>query len=69
MFFFGFNVYRGLLGLILLPLAVWAGYWSYRDASAKGISYPSIWAGISFTVFPIGFLMYLSYRLFYRNKV
>lgn len=69
MFFFGFNIFRGLWGLIMLPLAIWAAVWTYRDAQRTGNRYQWIWAGISFSVFPVGFIIYLIYRMFARNRV
>jgi len=68
MFFIGFNVFRGLFGLLMLPLAIWAGWWSYQDAARSGRHSPWLWAGISFSVFPVGFIIYLLYRVFARNK-
>lgn len=69
MFFVGFNFFRGLLGWIMLPLAIWAAWWTYHDAANRGIRYQWLWAGISFSVFPFGFFVYLAYRLFNRTKV
>ncbi len=69
MFFIGFNFFRGLLGLIMFPLAIGAAYWTYKDMSRRGMSYPWLWAGISFSIFPLGFIVYLLYRLFARNRV
>lgn len=63
MFFFGFNVFPGLSGLILLPLAILAAYWTWKDANRLGGN-PMLWAAISFSIFPIGFIVYLVYRTF-----
>lgn len=69
MFFVGFNFFRGLLGLIMLPLAIWAAWWTFKDVNNRGLRYNWLWAGISFSVFPLGFIVYLFYRMFARNKV
>ncbi|MGE5528304.1 MAG: hypothetical protein ACM3X6_04080 [Patescibacteria group bacterium] len=61
MFFFGFNFFRGLGGLLALPLAVWAAIWAYRDAARRGYS-EWLWAGIAFSLFPLGLLAYVVYR-------
>lgn len=69
MIFFGINIFRGMLGLLMLPLAIWAGWWTYKDVAARNGSWPWLWAGISFSVFPLGFIIYLVYRVFAKNKV
>ncbi|MDT3700783.1 MAG: hypothetical protein RO469_15350 [Thermincola sp.] len=69
MFFFGINIFRGFLGLLMFPLAIWAGWWTYKDVTARGGRYNWIWAGISFSVFPLGFIFYLIYRVFTKTKV
>ena len=68
MVFFGFNIFRGFLGLLMLPLAILAAFWTYKDAGKRNLS-PLLWAGISFLVFPVGFIIYISYRLFSKNKL
>lgn len=68
MFFIGFNIFPGLTGLIMFPLAILAALWTYKDAQKGGFS-PLLWAGISFSVFPIGYMVYLIYRALARQKV
>lgn len=60
MFFLGFNIFPGLLGLIMFPLSILAAWWTYKDASRRNFS-PLLWASISFSIFPIGFFVYLAY--------
>ncbi len=69
MFFVGFNFFRGLLGLLMLPLAIWAAWWTYKDVDSRGLRFPWLWAGISFSIFPLGFFVYIIYRIFAKNKV
>lgn len=69
MIFFGINIFRGVLGLLMLPLAVWAGWWTYKDVTARGRGGAWLWAGISFSVFPLGFIIYLVYRLFAKARI
>ncbi len=69
MFFIGFNVFRGWFGLLILPFAIWAGWWTYQDVIRKELRYPWLWAGISFSVFPLGFVIYLIYRSVASNKI
>lgn len=69
MFFIGFNFFRGLLGLLMLPLAIWAAWWTYNDVINQKLRYPWLWAGVAFSIFPLGFFVYLFYRIFNRNRV
>lgn len=61
MFFFGFNLFRGPGGILSFILAIAAGYWAFYDAKKRGYA-EWLWAGIAFSLFPLGFLAYLVYR-------
>lgn len=61
MFFFGFNIFRGPMGLLMFPLSIFAAWWTYRDAQTRQLA-PLLWAGISFSIFPLGFIAYLIRR-------
>jgi len=69
MFFFGFNAFHGLRSLILFPLSILAAWWAWRDARQRNLS-PWLSAGVAFSLFPIGFVIYLIYRSFSnRNRL
>jgi hypothetical protein len=68
MIFFGFNFFPGIWGLLLLPLSILAAIWTWKDANRLGLS-PLLWAGIAFSVFPFGFIIYLLYRTVRKLKV
>lgn len=68
-FFIGFNIFRGFWGMIMLPLAIAAAIWTWKDARTGGFT-PWIWAGIVFSIFPLGFIIYLIFRTAAaRNRV
>lgn len=69
MLFIGINFFRGIWGLLMFPLAILAGWWTYRDVEGTNRKYPWLWAGISFSFFPVGFFVYVIYRVFARNKI
>lgn len=62
-FFFGFNLFRGLGGFVSFFLAVAAAVWAFKDARKRGYA-EWLWTGIAFSLFPLGFLAYLAYRTF-----
>ena len=69
MFFFGFNAFPGLKGIFMLPLAIIAAIWTWRDAAKLGKT-PWIWSAIAFSIFPIGFFVYLGFRVLTgKNKL
>lgn len=61
MFLFGFNLFSGLGGLLSFVLAIVAGIWAYGDARRRGYA-EWLWAGIAFSLFPLGLIAYLVYR-------
>ena len=68
MFFFGFNIFPGWIGLLTLPLSILAAVWTYLDARRRGLS-AWLWAGISFSFFPFGFTTYLVYRVIAPHRL
>ena len=67
MFFPGLRLVGSLWGLLSLGLAIWAAWWTYRDARSKNRS-GWIWAGVTFLFFPLGFVIYLIVRAFSKPK-
>ncbi len=53
--------------LISLALAVWAAWWTYRDAAARGML-AWLWSALSLIIFPLGWIVYLIVRAFTKPK-
>ncbi len=68
MFFFAFNIFRGLYGLLAIPFAIAAAVWTYFDARKRGYA-EWVWAGVAFSIFPFGFFGYLVYRAIAGQRV
>jgi hypothetical protein len=67
-FFFGVSILRGFLGFLMFVLSIPLSGWVYWDARRKGFS-AWLWAGVSFLFFPLGFAIYLLYRIYARERV
>ena len=67
MFYSGFRLFSSIWGLITFGLAVWATWWTYTDAKSNGML-AWLWAGVTFLIFPLGFIVYLIARSFSKSK-
>jgi hypothetical protein len=66
MFLYG-RVFNGLWSLVMIALAVWAAWWTFRDAKHRGML-AWLWAAVSLIFFPLGFVIYFLARSFAKPK-
>lgn len=64
---FGFefvNTAQEAWRFLVFPLAILAAWWTWKDAARMERRFPWAWAGLSLSLFPLGFVIYLLYRTF-----